>query len=247
MIRRSVEGALLAAVLLVAGLGAPPAAAACRVAIDIGHAREASNAGATSARGVLEWHFNAALAEHVDRAMAARDIPRLVLNRGGAPMALHERPRLAAEAGATLFVSLHHDSVQPHYLSSWEVDGQTLHYSDRFTGYSLFVSARNPALDESRRVAERAADGLLAGGLTPTLHHAEPIAGENRPLLDARRGVYQFDGLAVLRLATMPAVLVEAGIIVNRDEELRLATDTHRALVADALAAAAADHCARLR
>lgn len=238
-----------AVALLLGLLALAPAAraASCLVAIDIGHARDAPNAGATSARGMLEWQFNAALAEQVDRAMAARDVPRLVLNRGGDPMALHERPRRAAQAGATLLLSLHHDSVQPHYLALWEVDGRTQHYSDRFTGYSLFVSAKNPALAESRRVAERAADALLAGGLTPTLHHAEPIAGENRPLLDARRGVYQFDNLAVLKGAAMPAVLVESGIIVNREEELRLATDAHRTLVADALATAAVEHCARVR
>ena len=55
----------------------------------------------------------------------------------------------------------------------------------------------------------------MAAGEKPSLYHAEPIAGENRPLLDRRLGVHRFDGLAVLKTATMPAVLVEAGVIVN--------------------------------
>lgn len=63
----------------------------------------------------------------------------------------------------------------------------------------------------------------MAAGEKPSLYHAEPIAGENRPLLDRRLGVHRFDGLAVLKTATMPAVLVEAGVIVNPDDEARVA------------------------
>ena len=61
----------------------------------------------------------------------------------------------------------------------------------------------------------------MAAGEKPSLYHAEPIAGENRLALDRRLGVHRFDGLAVLKTATMPAVLVEAGVIVNPDDEAR--------------------------
>ena len=74
-----------------------------------------------------------------------------------------------------------------------------------------------PALRQGDRRA------LVAAGEKPSLYHAEPIAGENRPLLDRRLGVHRFDGLAVLKTATMPAVLVEAGVIVNPDDEARVA------------------------
>jgi N-acetylmuramoyl-L-alanine amidase len=43
------------------------------------------------------------------------------------------------------------------------------------------------------------------------LHHAEPVAGESRELIDRALGIYRYDELAVLRTATMPAVLFEAG------------------------------------
>ena len=52
-----------------------------------------------------------------------------------------------------------------------------------------------------------------------TLHHAEPIGGENRALLDARCGVYQYDDLVVLKDFRSPAVLFEAAVVVNSDEE----------------------------
>jgi hypothetical protein len=43
-------------------------------------------------------------------------------------------------------------------------------------------------------------------------------------LIDAEAGVYRYDHLIVLHSTVMPAVLLEAGSIVNRQEELELAT-----------------------
>ena len=92
----------------------------------------------------------------------------------------------------------------------------------RIRGLSIFVSQRNPRYEESLRCAKAIGEALAAGE-KPSLYHAEPIAGENRLLLDRRLGVHRFDGLAVLKTATMPAVLVEAGVIVNPDDEARVA------------------------
>jgi N-acetylmuramoyl-L-alanine amidase len=54
------------------------------------------------------------------------------------------------------------------------------------------------------------------------MHHAENIPGENRKLIDPDSGLYEYDDLVVLRTAEMPAVLLEAGVVVNRAEELLL-------------------------
>jgi N-acetylmuramoyl-L-alanine amidase len=63
------------------------------------------------------------------------------------------------------------------------------------------------------------------------------------PLLDAEAGVYRYDQLLVLRHTSMPAVLLEAGSIVNRQEELELATAERRTLTANAITDAAVDFC----
>ncbi len=52
--------------------------------------------------------------------------------------------------------------------------------------------------------------------------------------------VHYYDGLAVLRHATMPAVLFEAGVIKNRDEELLLRDPARIARMADGIATALA-------
>lgn len=231
---------LLALLLLLA----VPARAGCRIALDPGHSR--AHPGATSARGIDEWDFNRALAVRVKAGLAAAGIDSVLLNPAGDDWTLAERPRAAARAGATLFVSLHHDDVDDRYKSDWLWQGRTLRHGERFSGFGVFVSARNPALAESRRVAVAVADGLLAVCLRPSLHHAEAIPGENRPLLDPGHGLYRFDDLVVLKSAPMPALLIEAGIITNRDDEPVIASDPYRALVADAIVAAARDHCRRV-
>ena len=159
----------------------------CRLAIDIGHDRQA--AGARSARGKPEWDFNVQLATLLYNAALSNHMQAILINPNGSKVQLLDRPRIAQEAKATLLVSIHHDSAQPQYLLPWEWKGTSHLYSDRFRGYGLFVSGKNVYLDESIQVASDMADGLLRNGHHPSLHHAEPIRGENRPLLDALRGI----------------------------------------------------------
>jgi N-acetylmuramoyl-L-alanine amidase len=225
-----------AAATLALLLVAAPAWAGCRVALDIGHSRD--RPGAVSASGKSEWSFNAALALRVEAALRTAGIDVVVLNRDGAALGLTQRPKKAAALGATLLLSLHHDSVQPRYL----VNG----VSDRFAGFGLFLSGENPRPEESALVAITLADRLLAAGFRPSLHHAEAIPGENRPLLDAGRGIYRYDGLAVLRHASMAALLFEAGVIVNPSEEKILSSDASRDRMAGAIVAAVRDHCTRV-
>lgn len=217
----------------------------CLVAVDIGHTKQ--KPGATSSRGVVEWQFNSNLATKLVSSLKNNGVPAILLNASSNPISLQDRTRAAKEAGATLFISIHHDSVQPRYLSQWEWEGSNHLFSDLFSGYGLFVSSLNPAFDESKRVANKLGDTLLASGLKPSLHHAEKIPGENRPLLDAVRGIYQFDDLIVLKTATMPAVLVEAGVIVNRDEELQVTKSDYQAKIVDAISIASIDYCERIR
>jgi N-acetylmuramoyl-L-alanine amidase len=67
-------------------------------------------------------------------------------------------------------------------------------------------------------------------------YHAEPIPGENRPFADRANGVHYYDQLVVLHTATQPAVLIEAGVIVNRESEQMLAMPETRENIAQAIA-----------
>jgi N-acetylmuramoyl-L-alanine amidase len=203
------------------------------IAIDVGHSL--SRPGAISARGEPEFSFNRGLALVVERVLRERGFRTRLIGEQGDIEKLTDRSAAAASAGAAFLLSLHHDSVQPQYLESWPINGHERRYSDRFSGFSLFVSRANPEPEQSLACARAIGGDLRRSGFSHSRHHNEPIPGENRPFADAANGVYYFDDLVVLKTANVPAVLLEAGIIVNREDELALADPRTRERIASAL------------
>jgi N-acetylmuramoyl-L-alanine amidase len=98
------------------------------------------------------------------------------------------------------------------------------------------VSRLNPQLDRSIACASAIGAQMRSAGLSPSRYHADPVLGEDRPYADESNGVHFFDNLAVARTATMPSVLVEAGVIVNRHEEQQLREPHMRRRIAEAIA-----------
>jgi N-acetylmuramoyl-L-alanine amidase len=213
-----------------------------KVALDIGHTK--AKPGAVSATGVTEFKYNLALGHAVLAALQHAGFKTtFLIGEEGAPLPLERRGSAANERGAVLLLSLHHDSVQSRYLSEWTVNGRLQRYSDVFHGYSLFVSGKNKHEQESKRFATLLGEALLGEGLTPSLHHAEKIPRENRPLVDARLGLYRFDDLELLKTAPMAAALLESGIIVNRTEEQEIRNGTYEKLVVTAVVKAIQNFC----
>src|SRR5215208_4132723 len=64
-----------------------------------------------------------------------------------------------------------------------------------------------------------------------------------RELLDPTAGVYRYDQLIVLKSTRMPAVLLEAGSIVNREEEVLISTPAHQSIIAAAVTQAVGIFC----
>jgi N-acetylmuramoyl-L-alanine amidase len=196
----------------------PQRALAASVAIDVGHYLE--KPGVISARGVTEFEYNLRLSRELAHALQGAGHRVLLIGADGLAENLGSRAPRAA--GMDLFLSIHHDSVQPRFLSIWEVDGEQILYSDHFSGYSLFVSRLNTHTEASLKCASAIGAAMREAGFAPSRYHADPIVGENRPFADEANGVHYFDNLAVLKTASIPALLFEAGVIVNRDEELRM-------------------------
>jgi N-acetylmuramoyl-L-alanine amidase len=211
------------------------------IALDVGHSTTAP--GAISARGIPEHFFNRMLARDIAAALEKTSAtPFLIGDRGEKEILMD---RVFAAKDAQLLVSVHHDSVQEHFLESWLVEGVERRFSDRYAGFSLFVSRKNRALSASLRCASAMGAALRRAGFRPSLYHAELIRGESKPFADRLNGVHYYDNLVVLRHARGPALLFEAGVIVNRDEELQLSSDERRKRMAEAVAGAAAG-CLRM-
>jgi N-acetylmuramoyl-L-alanine amidase len=216
-----------------------------RVVLDIGHTVDAP--GARSARGIPEYQFNLLLTEQIERALVEAGFRRtVVLNTfGPARAGLVERAARANVLRADLFLSIHHDSVPQFLKEDWEYDGQPSNFSDRFRGHSIFVSMKNRQYAASLTFARMLGRHLKARGLEYTPHYTQSLMGPwQRTLVDGQAGVYRYDQLIVLRTTYMPAVLLEAGSIVNREEELMLASTDRQSLIAASVLNAVEGFCA---
>ena len=215
-----------------------------RAVVDVGHSLDAP--GALSARGVPEYQFNLLLAEQVGEALVRGGFVRtIILNTfGPARASLVDRVARANSLRADLFLSIHHDSV-PHFLKeAWEYEGQAYTFSDRFRGHSLFVSARNKQAGASLTFARLLGRQLRAHGLQYTPHYTQRLMGPwQRMLVDTFAGVYRYDQLVVLRTTSMPAVLLEAGSIVHREEELVLASTERQEAISTSVVKAVQEFC----
>ena len=218
--------------LLLLILASAPAGAAT-VAVDVGHFIE--EPGATSARGMTEFELNRALSADIEAAARDRGLKTLLIGYDGFMSQLTHRT--AAAAGTDFFLAVHHDSVQPYLIKTWEYDNVERRFNDDHAGFSLFISRKNPALKKSLACASAIGAALRGAGFVPSLYHADPIPGENKPFADKQNGVHYYDNLIVLKTARSPAVLLEAGVIVNRDEELRARSPEVQKRMASAVAA----------
>lgn len=224
-------------------------AAACdpatfRIVLDVGHT--AQSEGAISARNVAEFDFNLRLARRIAERLKADGFAatRLLVTQGRSTPGLFRRVAAANDLQADLFLSIHHDSVPNSLLENWDFEGRKSHFSDRFGGYSVFVSRENPEFGTSLKFAELVGREMKAQGLDYAQQYTQAIMGRYRhELLDRETGVYRYDELVVLRKTRMPAVLLEAGSIINRNEELKMSSPERQDIIANSVTTAVKEFC----
>ena len=215
-----------------------------RIVVDVGHTAQSD--GAMSARNIPEFQFNLRLAQKVVEGMKSEGfaLAKLLVTEGKARPSLATRVNAANKLRADLFLSIHHDSVPDKMMENWEFEGKKSHFSDRFSGYGLFVSKSNPDFEDSLRFAKLIGAQLRADGIKFADQYTLPVMGKYRhDLLDRDAGVYRYDHLIVLMKTNMPAALLEAGSIINRDEELQMASPERQDMTVKAVTTALKQYC----
>jgi N-acetylmuramoyl-L-alanine amidase len=200
-----------------------------------------------SARGIPEYAFNLQLAREIKQALVNAGFEQTVLLiTATAPrQGLVERAARANSMHANLFIAIHHDSVPDNLKHSWDYSGQKNEFNDDYPGYAIFISNENADPAGSLQFGSLLGRELERRSLHYTPHYTYALMGHRRRILvDSEAGVYRYDQLIVLRQTNMPAVLLEAGSIVNRQEELELGTPERRSVTSTAIVAAVENFCA---
>ena len=159
-------------------------------------------------------------------------------------VALADRVRIARDAGATLFVSIHADSL-PH----GEGDAQ---------GASIYTLSDTATDSEAARLAEKENRADVIAGVdlksepddvagilidlaereTKSLstQFAHKLAGEMKAVTRMHKKPLKSAGFRVLRAPDVPSVLVELGYVSNRQDLQSLLSETWRNRTSDSMA-----------
>ena len=202
------------------------------ISVDIGHYIQSP--GTISAYGDYEFYYNKALAQFVAQSFQQNGYSVNLIGFNGDAKDLVQRARLAD--GSQMFVSIHHDAVQAQDLSQWDYQGKTFPYNNKIRGFGVFVSSKNPYFQQSLQCAKLVAENLIKTGFIPNYYHNQAIPNEGKRLFFAGLPVYQYDNLIVLKGAQVPAILIEAGVLTNREEAKWIAQDNVRQAFANTVA-----------
>nr|MBV6628485.1 N-acetylmuramoyl-L-alanine amidase [Oceanococcus sp. HetDA_MAG_MS8] len=218
------------------------------VVVDPGHGGK--DPGAIGPSGLREAHVALSIARILREELQRYGGYQVVLTRDSDVfLPLRERIRVAREAGADLFVSIHADAFDDHrahgssvYVLSHRgasseharllarreneadlVGGVQLQSRDETLAAVLLDISMNAALDASTDIASRVLQGLETLG---------PV----------HKSSVQRAGFVVLKAPDVPSILVETAFISNPREERQLGSYAHRQRLAQTLAGGIRDY-----
>lgn len=221
------------------------------VVVDAGHGGD--DLGARGAGGLVEKDVVLDVATRLAKRLRGRELEVVMTRERDRFVSLEERTRLANEAGADLFLSIHANASRARGARGIETFFASLEATDEAS--RELAAAENLAVrgGEASDGAPAPDDPLLAilGDMIATEHLVESQEfarmAQRRIAIEegARsRGVKQAP-FVVLMGVHMPSVLVEIGFLTNARDEGALAREAERERLAEGLAQAVQDYRVR--
>lgn len=210
------------------------------IAIDAGHG--GVDPGAIGAGGVYEKNLTLAAARAVKKALEKTGRYRVVLTRDrDVFLRLRQRVAVARDSGASLFISLHADSLENpkhrggsvYTLSETASDkeaealAQKENKADIIAGVDLSV--------ESSVVQSILIDLAQRESMNLSARFASVLLRELDPVVNLQRRNHRVAGFAVLKAPDVPSVLFEMGYLSNRLDLRQLQDPAHRRRMAAAV------------
>jgi len=213
------------------------------VVVDPGHG--GVDPGTIGNSGIYEKHVTLAMARAIRTALekTGRFKVRLTRNRD-IFIRLRDRIRLAREAGADLFISIHADSIKNRKISGPSVYTLSERASDKEA--AALADKENKAdliagidlTNENADVTGILIDLAQRETMNQSARFAGMLVGEMKKRTHVLRNTHRFAGFAVLKAPDVPSVLLELGFLSNPKDERALRDRRHRALMAAGVAKA---------
>lgn len=213
------------------------------IVLDPGHGGEET--GAAGKTGIFEKEITLDVAKRLKALLEKETGVRVLLTRDeDATVGLDERPALANQNHADLFLSIHVNSAPRRDARGAETYFLASKAKDEESRTLAAIENNTVGVDRTKLGSDPGNLELVLWDLAQSqyLEESSELAEVIQKELDAAlgvkdRGIKQAP-FRVLMGATMPAVLVEVGFITNPAEETVLKTDEYRDKIAQALSRA---------
>ena len=219
------------------------------VMIDPGHG--GYDPGTSSGSGIQEKDLALSIARKLQDALRARGFRAEMTRSNDVFIPLSERTKIANQAGADLFVSIHLNSspnaattgIEVYYLNNTN-DRATIRLAkmENASAPSSYGTGAGPNLNYILTDLRQQYKANEAASLARTIDaqaaaNLDAVLGANVNALGAKMGPFY-----VLVGAHMPAVLVETGFLSNSIEAQRLASAPYQEALAEGIASAVAHY-----
>lgn len=210
------------------------------VAIDAGHG--GVDPGTIGAAKTYEKHVTLAMARDLRAALEATGRYKVVLTRDrDIFLRLRDRVKVARQAEAELFISIHADSVPNRKTRGLSVYTLSEKASDK---EAAKLAAKENKADliagidlstESKDVTNILLDLAQRETMNQSARVAQDLVHELKREVKLLRNSHRFAGFAVLKAPDMPSVLLEMGFLSNRQDERNLLNKKYRRTMAAAM------------
>src|SRR5438105_2599979 len=208
-----------------------------RVVVDAGHGGR--DAGAIGVRGVREKDLSLAIAKKVAARLKALGFQVVMTRTKDLFVSLDERTRIANEARADLFVSIHCNAARRRRLEgveTWTLNVASNRYAARLAAFENAEADRT--VSDLRLIL---ADLATKANASDARDLAQSVQSSLVRTLRSRVGPVRDHGVKqalfyVLLGTRMPSILVETGFISNPAEEARLRSARFQDGTAEAIA-----------
>jgi N-acetylmuramoyl-L-alanine amidase len=212
------------------------------IVIDAGHG--GVDPGARATNGIYEKNITLATAKEVKRLLEESGKYRVKLTRDtDIYIKLPDRVRIARQAGADMFISLHADTISRpnvmgssvYTLSDKASDEQTAKLADRENAVDTLVNVDVGKVDAD--VADILIDLVTRDTMNQSKVLADTVVGtfKNNGIHTLPITPHRSAGFAVLKSPDIPSILIEMGYLSNQQEADQLASASYRTKLAGAV------------